>query len=385
MKKYLLTFAMGLLLALALAPAAFAADVSNQEEFEAAITEGNTINLTTNITFTSTVEVDKSVTINGNGHAINFSGSGSNYALKILADNVTLDGVTIDAASSGYGVYITGSNPTLNNCDVYADERGVSFDPTVKANAAITLNNTNIYNTEVSNYDTQAHQGDYRGLATYNLDNGTVTMTGGGIYGFAYSINALVDEDDDGLRDGNGTDFLITNATIKGWTALNMWSADSNYTFTNCQLVGINTSNGPTDGFSTIMANDAYVGNEANESVITIRGGSVISKQYGTAIQTPFGVDASLQTKFVFEQYDDIDAVSIDIYTSTLQAYLFSFAPGSDSNAYMASNKIQGLDENTNIAAYPLNATNSLLTTMSVDDEDIPVAFVDQWSGGETK
>lgn len=385
MKKYLLTFAMGLLLALALAPAAFAADVSSQSEFEAAITPGNTINLTSDITLSSTMVIDETVTINGNGHKILFEGTGSDYALNVVADNVNLNSVTIDAASSGYGVYITGSNPTLTSCNVYADERGVSFSPSVTANAAITLNNTNIYNTEVTDYDTQAHQGDYRGLATLNLDNGTVTMNGGGIYGFAYSINALVNEDANGLRDGNGTDFLISNATIEGWTALNMWSADSNYTFTNCQLVGINRSSGPSDAFSTIMANDAYKGNEDNESVITIQGGSVVSKQYGTAIQTPFGVDAGLQTKFVFELYDDTDYVTIDIYTSTLQAYLFTFSPGSDGDSYLNSSKVQGLNDNTSIAAYPLNATNSLLTTMSVDDVDFPVAFVDQWAGGATE
>lgn len=360
MKKYLLTFAMGLLLALALAPAAFAADVSNQEEFEAAITEGNTINLTTNITFTSTVEVDKSVTINGNDFEISAPNNANVLLITEGANNVVLNSLKINAAGSGFGIYARGPHLTVSECVINASNRGMTFYPVNGQNATLDVSNTNIYNTNVTDYDLAASYGDNRGISVSNVTSGEIDIDTCEIYGFGYSLNFVNDPDETGLRDGNGTIYNVNNSIVKGWSALNIWTANSDINLTNCTLVGINGLEGSWNGFSTIRANDGIYGGYTNkETVVTIKGGSVVSKQYSTALQTPFTVDRELQTEFVFQK-NGRDKVNIEVYSINSEAYVFCFYPNVDGDSYLNSSKVEGYPENCTISSGSLLENNSL-------------------------
>lgn len=387
-KKLFLAATMALAMTAFAAPA-FADDTSGLQDLINDATPGSSISLSKDYVVTETVDVNKNITLIGNGHKI--SSSGSSYVFDVSADNVTLNDMEIDATSTGYGVLIEGNNATLEECVVRADERGVNFSPTVQQNAKITLNDTDIYNTEVDNYDSEIHAGDYRGLAVYNVKNGTIDMNGGGIYGFGYSVNALVDKNtNSNLRDGDQTDYNFTDVTIKGWTALNMWSANTNFTYTDCYLVGINTLDGSSNGFATIRANDGMYGGTTNkESVVTFNGGYILSKQYATALETPFTVDQELQTKFVFNSYDESkyenSEVSIEIYTSEDTAYLFNFMPGTDGDSYLASDKVQGLYTNVLISAWPISAVNSLALILpeTINSDDVPITSTPAFIGGD--
>lgn len=310
MKKRLLSLVMAFCLLLSLAPAAFAADTSGLQALIDAATAGQTITLTKNYTLTEPVTITKAITIDGNGYSVT-AASGKN-AFNASVGGVTLNNLTINASGSGYGVNSTGSSLTVTNCAINVVTRGINFYPATSSGAALNVSGTVIKNTAVSNYDTSANYGaDNRGIATADVLGGTVTISNCSILGFKYSINAVVSPESNAtvsLRDGQGTRFDISGSTIKGWTALNIWSAATNFTFTDCTLVGINTLSGSSNNYSTVQANDGIYGWNTNKSsTVKFIGGSVTAVKLGAAAESVLNVDVELQTKYVFEPFYNED------------------------------------------------------------------------------
>lgn len=326
MRKYFLSFAMTLLLALAIVPAAFAAtDVSNETELNNAITANNTINLTTDISVSDTVVVDQAVTINGNGHAI--TAAVDKIALKVTASGVTIDGLTVNTSSSstaqqynGYAIQCTAPDLVVKNSTLTSYTRGIDFSPASGDEPTLEVENTIIKNTGIDNYDTNVNYAyDCRGIATNNVKNGYIYIDSSQILGFRYSINAMVSPSDstnpNSIRDGAGTIFDVYDTTIKGWTALNIWSADTEFYFTDCDLVGINKQSGATNHYSTIMANDMIYGHQENKaSVVTFIGGSVTAARLGVCDETLFNVDYEFETEYVFERNASNQPVALKYY-----------------------------------------------------------------------
>lgn len=305
-RKRFFSLLTALCLMLAMAPAAFAADSSGLQTLINNADTGGTIELTSDYTLTEPVIINKAVTINGNGYSVT-AASGQN-AFNVTAGGVTLNRLTITASGSGYGINSTGSGLTVSNCDINAATRGINFYPENNPRATLNVSGTTIKNSAVSNYNTTAnYSSDNRGISTADVLGGTVTISDSSILGFKYSINAMVSPESSAavsLRDGQGTSFNISGSTIKGWTALNIWSAATSFTFTDCTLVGINTLSGESNANSTIQANNGIYGNTSGKSsVVTFKGGCVTAVKYSTAAQSIFNVDNEFQTQFKFETY----------------------------------------------------------------------------------
>lgn len=323
-RKQLFSLLTALCLMLAMAPAAFAADSSGLQTLIDNASAGSTIELTSNYTLTEPVTINKAVTIDGNGYSVT-AASGQN-AFNVTASGVTLNRLTITASGSGYGVNSTGSSLTVSNCAINAAARGINFYPENNPGATLNVSGTIIRNSAVSNYNTTAnYSGDNRGISTADVLGGTVTISDSSILGFKYSINAMVSPESSAavsLRDGQGTVFSVSGSTIKGWTALNIWSAATSFTFTDCTLVGINALSGVSNANSTIQANDGiYGGNTAKSSTVKFIGGSVTAAKLSTAPQSVLNVDVELQTKYIFEQYYNEDSeeneqVAVNYYGS---------------------------------------------------------------------
>lgn len=315
MKKRILALLMALCLMLTLAPAAFATDVTmTQAELEAAISaaaEGGTVELTGDVTLTGTLTIEKSVVIDGK----NFTITGASGVNTIYFKGVSGTVKNANIVSGRFAILGTGSSLSVDTCSITTTRGGISFEPTVE-NATLNVNKTTIKNSNITDYDRTADYGaDNRGINTYNVKNGTVNITDCHIYGFKYSINPVVDPVN-GLRNGEGTTFTITGTVVKGWTALNMWSANTNYNFTNCTLVGINTLSGSSNNYSVIIANHGIYGNTADvASTVTITGGSIAGVQYGPCTEAAFGIDNEYKTQFVFHAAANGEPVYIDCYS----------------------------------------------------------------------
>lgn len=358
MKKRLLSLLMALCLMLTLAPAAFAADTSGLQTLIDNAAAGSTIDLTSDYTLTEPITINKAITINGGNHTITYNGSGA--AIEVTATNaVSLENLIVNAtASGGRGIAVNTQqmNLTLTGCTLNVHSRGINIyadDPTntqdgLDVTGSLTLDNTKILNSQVSNYATNTTVGDTRGISVYRVQGGEITIENNSeIKGFGYSINSVAAADSTGFRNGEGTVYNITNSTIIGWSALNIWSANTEYNFKNCTLVGINTLSGSWNGFSTIRVNDnIYGGHTDKASVITFKGGSVTAKQFGTALESAFTVDKELQTQFVFEK-NGFTKVSIRCYAPDGDAKMFCFYPGTNGDAYLVSEKVKGLTSNT--------------------------------------
>lgn len=389
MKKKVLSLLTALCLMLSLVPAAFAAGtgVTTEDALRTAVASGGTVTLGADINLSSPLEINTAVVIDGTTTKYSITAPSGQNAINASVSGVEVKNLKINVSGNGYGVNSTGSSLTVTNCEISAVKRGISFYPANGAGAALTVTGTTIKNPNISNYDTSAQYGDYRAVATNNVKNGTVTISNSSLLGYGYSINALVANDSTGLRDGNGTVFNITNTTIKGWTALNMWSANTKFNFTNCTLVGINTLDGGMNGFSIIRANDGMYGGYTNkESVVTIKGGSMTAKQYGSALETAFTVDRELQTKFVFETYGlKKTPVDIQCYAPDGEASVFCFYPYVNIDEYLVK-KVINLNSNAtqtigDIAAF--GSTAAVLNDGEFDDPTEPeIVFAANHDGG---
>lgn len=115
MKKYLLAFAMGLLLALAIVPAAFADDVSDENALRQAITDASentetTIALGKDITLTKslTVASGKNITLDLNGKTLSIGEEGKNVSISVSGTLVIKDGNIV-------GVEQAATNASINS------------------------------------------------------------------------------------------------------------------------------------------------------------------------------------------------------------------------------------------------------------------------------
>lgn len=322
--KKILSLLMALVMCLSLLPSvAFAAGtVSNEEQLTSAIVSGGTVQLANDITLTSPLTISNAVTIDGtsNKYGITFVGTDSQYTITITSPDVTLQNLTINKSKTYNGVNVNATGAKIINCDINASRRGVNFYLENSGNnPKLDITGTTIKNANVGdNYNMTADYGaDNRGVATGNIKGGEVNITGCSILGFKYSINPVVDAEN-GLRDGNGTTFNISNSTIKGWTALNIWSANTTFSFTDCTLTGINAlTSGSTNNYSTIVANDDIYGNVTNgtkSSVVNINGGTVQAVQLKGCAEAAFNVDNQFQTKFNFDMGNDLSPVVIQVY-----------------------------------------------------------------------
>lgn len=263
-KKLFLAATMALAMTAFAAPA-FADDNADLQNLINNATSG-TVTLDKDYTITDTIEIDDGITINGNGKTITYSGNGS--ALSVTAQEaVVLNDVDVTAASSGaYAISLTSSQPdlTLTDCVIKADTRGINMYPEggcVGGN--LKLDNTDVLNSRITDYETNAVVGDARGIALYDVKDSEITIENeSNILGFGYSINLTGTKDSvTHTSDYQDTEINVDNSKIFGWTAFNVWSSNVNFYIDDSHLRGINPSYGLSDTFATIVVNDDIYNN----------------------------------------------------------------------------------------------------------------------------
>lgn len=408
--KKALSILLAVLIVSALIPGALATDsgevsVSTEAELATALSGTCTkINITADIELEDTLVVNRAVTISGGENRNELSKAdtdSSNYVIKIEADNVILDMLTV---TGDYGITVVANNATIKNSDVMATLRGIQFYPdSTIVEPKITIDTCVITNTiQQAPYNVD-YTTDNRGLATYQVKGGTVNVTDSQILGFKYGINPLVDQEDpdlDTLRDGEGTKFNVTDTLVWAWAALNIWSANTDYTFTNCTLTGVNKFSGGYNDFSTIVANSGIYGDGEDDSYacdVKFVGGVLNVYQYGTNLQSVLGVDNSCLTRFIFEQYlpegaTQASNVKMYIHVPTgVSPYVISFASGTTDEQvanYMSesSGKLVGINTNLEIYAGPLPTNARTVFSGGMDkidwNSDLVGKFTAQYEGG---
>lgn len=318
-------------------------DATDDSDLQSAINntaDNGTLALDKSYTITSTIVINKSITINGNGNTITYDGNQS--AVKIESGSkIVLNNVKITAASNGaYGISITSnvSDVTISNSTINANNRGISFYPVDGCSGkTLTIDNTDILNSTISNYDTKTTVGDTRGIALYGVTGSDIKIiNSSNIKGFGYSVN-MSNDLVNGVRAGGNT-YTVTNSNITGWSAFNVWTIENTFNITNSTLKGISNLNGADNNFATFVINNGiYNGDSNNKNVVNIRGGSVEAYASGTAQQSDFLESSEEITEFNFYKYMLFQKVQLK-FPSNSSTFAVSF-PGTTVN-YTGMNNV---------------------------------------------
>lgn len=328
-KKLFLAATMALAMTAFAAPA-FADDTSGLQDLINNATSG-TVTLDKDYTITDTIEIDDGITINGNGKTITYSGNGS--ALSVTAQEaVVLNDVDVTAASSGaYAISLTSSQPdlTLTDCVINANNRGINMYPSGGCEGGkLVVSDTDINNTQITDYVNQTTVGDTRGIALFDVKNSSIKIeNGSSINGFGYCVNVsgtLVN----GIRDGQDTKIEVTNSAIQGWSAFNVWSCNMTFDLTNSTFKGINRLDSEWNNFATIVMNNGiYNGNAANANVVNIKGGNIQAYAFGTAGHCDFLETSECMTQYNFSTYNNAPVYCY--YVSGQSVFAVSYPGGS--------------------------------------------------------
>lgn len=268
-----------------------AVEVADLAGLQGALATGGDITLTADINAGSTaLTVGEGITLNGNGHCVK---STNTYVFIVTtADEVVMENLVIWAAKTSKagrgirlgneGASVNNANLTLNNVTINATYR--AMDVWYSEGVTLNINNCTFQNVQgqtvdakgnptSANYDielTGTNAGDTRGLNFGQLTNSTITITNSTMQGFFYVLNNITGSN----GDMTGTKLTATNSTFKGRAALNVWGFGGDYTFTDCQVTGINNYGGSQERFSCFVFNDQST---CHDNTLTINGGTVVS------------------------------------------------------------------------------------------------------------
>lgn len=268
-----------------------AVEVADLAGLQGALATGGDITLTADINADSTaLTVGEGITLNGNGHCVK---STNTYVFIVTtADEVVMENLVIWAAKTskaGRGIRLGNEGASVNNANLTLNN--VTINATYCAmvvwhseGVTLNINNCTFQNVQgqtvdakgnptSANYDielTSANAGDTRGLNFGQLTNSTITITNSTMQGFFYVLNNIIGPN----GDMTGTKLTATNSTFKGRAALNVWGFGGDYTFTDCQVTGINNYGGSAEGFSCFVFNEKST---CHDNTLTINGGTVVS------------------------------------------------------------------------------------------------------------
>lgn len=319
MKRRIISILAVCCMMVAMMPAAFAAGtdahVTSLDELNSALDDAGitTIYLDNDISLgATTLTIDRGVTIDGTAakNALNYTGtSTSNYAIDVSTNEpVVLNNLELNATNAnGRGVGLVGTSTkfTFSNSEMNVGNRGIGVVNSCDTNSYITISNSVIKNSQLPagrTYDDWALCRDARGISLWDMNNATVTIENSEILGFGYTVN-LAGTLVDGTRNYNGTEIVVTNSKLKGWTAFNVWSSETIFKITGSDLLGVNTWSTGANDFATIVVNDdiyknGWGGADANE--FHFNGGTVSTAKSGTNEEELFRIDDGGVTKVLF-------------------------------------------------------------------------------------
>lgn len=336
MKKRIISILAVCCLMVAMMPAAFAVGSDDLQTRINNATAGETITLTGNETISSTLVINKEITLDGNGNTLTMTGG--TYAINVQTDAaVTVKDIQIDAeATGGRGIYLSTTQPhfTLLNSTLNVNNRGIGFsDNGTVAGATVTVDNSTIQNSqkpENKTYENWSHQGDSRGIGFWNNKGITVNIeNNSAILGFGYPLNVVGDEN--GGRDMMNSTINITNSDIWGWCALNIWTIDATYNITNSHLKGYVETDNSWNSFATIVLNEGIYGNVTSSdkaNVFNITGGSVTStcvSNNEAVFHCLFRLDKEFMSQFNFKKYNFTNKVEL-YCTEPYSAFVATYA-----------------------------------------------------------
>lgn len=323
MKRRIISILAVCCLMVSMMPGAFAVGSDDLQTRINNATAGDTIALTGNETISSTLVIDKEITLDGNGNTLTMIGG--TYAIDVQTDAaVTVEDIQIDAeAAGGRGIYISATQPhfTLLNSTLNVNNRGIGFsDNGTVAGATVTVDNSTIQNSQKpagKTYENWSHQGDSRGIGFWNNKGITVDIkNNSAILGFGYPLNMVGDVN--GGRDMMNSTINITNSDIWGWCALNIWTIDATYNITNSHLKGYVETDNTWNSFATIVLNKDIYGNVTSAdkaNVFNITGGSVSStcvSNNENVFHCLFRLDKEFMSEFNFyEDEENMEVVSL--------------------------------------------------------------------------
>lgn len=402
MKKYLLTFAMGLLLALALAPAAFAANQDTTDLQNAIDGANGTLTLNRDYNIDATINITDGITINGNGHSITYTATETSYAMKLSTnDAVVLDDVDLNATfNGGRGIELATNKPsfTLKNSVWNVNNRGIGFyNDGTDEGAVVTVDNSTIQNSQKpvdKTYENWSHQGDSRGIGFWNNEGITVNINNSAILGFGYPLNLVGDEN--GGRDMMDSTINITSSDIWGWCALNIWTIDATYNITNSDLKGYVETDNSWNSFATIVLNeDIYAGilnledPDEKANVFNITGGSVSSNCVSnneSVFHCLFRLDKEFMSRFNFKKSG---RTPVALYCSSPYSAFVATYEGMEMDAFTdwAANKLTGAAENTTYnweaIAPGVNAPSAVVSLMNMVPNNVDNMTFAAHEGGQ--
>ena len=369
MKKRILAICMALCMVMAVMPVAFAAEgdgetaitVTTEEELKNAVSADANYAIVTlgkDITLSNTLTVSRGVTVSGGDakHTLTYAGTDYSGAVEINTNApVVMDQLTVTVTNgNARGINLATTSPkfTFSNSELNAQLRGIWVGGDYcDSDSYIKVIHSTIQNNQIpesKTYDNWTALGDYRGIALWGMNHSKVEIINSEILGYGYSVNLAGDLDaDTKTLDYNNTEIIVTDSTIKGWTAFNVWSSNTIFTITDSTLKGINRSNGPTDGFAAIVVNDdlynyGWGGADANQ--FTINGGTITSYRSGTAPESLFRIDRDGVTKVTFGPGKDGAAVEFVDGTGDSYSVFYSGYGEEDTTdwADFMKNKVSG-------------------------------------------
>lgn len=360
MKKQLLSILTAGCLMAAMVPAAFAADANDLQAQIDAAEAGSTIKLNENATITTPLNINKSITLDGNGCTLTYTGTG--YAIQLNTnDAVTFDDLDLDATSSGgRGLEIVSNKPNfkLNDSLWNVNNRGIGFGSNgTVAGATVTIDSSIIQDSkkpENKTYENWSDQADTRGISLWNNKGLELNIIdNSAILGFGYPIN-MAGDIVDGVRDMADSVINITNSNIWGWCAMNIWTIDTTFNITNSNLKGFVETDNAWNSFATVVLNEGIYGNVTNENkanVFNISGGSVTSNCVSNNTQVYhclFRLDKEFMSEFHF--YADNDSMApVELYCSSPFSAFLATYKGMEIPDFenWAKTKLTGAAENT--------------------------------------
>lgn len=276
-------------------------NVTDEVSFKNAIDATNNIsviNLLNDVNLENSLLINKTVNIIGNDYIIT---SSANPVIEIsTSEKVVLNKVHVDA-TVGNAINLSANKITLNFNDTVlkSKKRGIAFvqDGYSKGSELI-LDNSQILNSDITDYETSTTIGDTRGISAYDVKDSVITLQNGSkIMGFGYSINV---NGSSSIVDNTGLVFNIDNSVIHGWAAFNVWGSNATYNIVNnSELVGINPSNGSSNGFATIVFNkDIYGifdGAESHNNKLNIANSTIANYQSGIAPENLIRIDSGVE------------------------------------------------------------------------------------------
>ncbi|MBQ5346523.1 MAG: hypothetical protein IIU39_00510 [Ruminococcus sp.] len=238
------------------------------------------------------------VTITDGGTYV-FTGESSASPAVVIAtsDAVTIQNSTIKTTiNNGRAINITAKpcNLTIDNCDIKAKQRGISFMGDLFNGAVLTVKDSTIINTSVDDYTSKYNASDSRGISLWNLKNTTVNVTNSTIGGFAYDINLT------GNEVNNVSTFKNENVKVNlkdskfyGRAAINNRSNHVTFTIDNCNINGINNQSGTQEGFAAIVSDSM-----SYNCVFNIKNSTSVCASYdATGLANPNATESFLAVR----------------------------------------------------------------------------------------